>query len=209
MKTIEDALNDGMQELIENNNFEVDAQSILVNVLKKHITPFLAQTVDAAAMRKAEVARIAEALFIAVIVESGNSADSHRLSAWSFKSAEPFVAYKESLKWYIHRELDGGPQWEDTDNALYMASGYHKLRLKPRTMNINGHDVPWPITEAPAVGTRVYAASLLDGGKTSIGYEWDGSDLDKRWLEARILHLTEANARLHIKALRSFFEVKE
>jgi hypothetical protein len=110
---------------------------------------------------------------------------------------------------YIHRELHGGPQWEDTDNALYMASRHQKLRLKPRTMNINGHDVPWPMTVAPAVGTKIYAASLLDSSKTSISYEWDGDDLDKRWLKARILHLTEANARLHIKALRSFFEVKE
>jgi hypothetical protein len=99
--------------------------------------------------------------------------------------------------------------WEKTDRPFSCVAIGLKLRFKPRTMNINGHDVPWPMTVAPAVGTKIYAASLLDSSKTSISDEWGGGDLDKRWLEARILHLTEANARLHIKALLSFFEVKE
>jgi hypothetical protein len=94
-------------------------------------------------------------------------------------------------------------------DPFYRVFNGNKLRLKPRTMNINGHDVPWPMTVAPAVGTRVYAASVLDSGKTSISYEWDGGDLDMQWLKTRILHLTEANARLHIKAILSFFEVQE
>jgi hypothetical protein len=83
MKTIEDAISDAMRE--------TDRFATLFDIQKivDHIKPFLAQPPDAAAMRKAEVARIAEALFIA---ECDPYPEGH------FLRAETFVAYKESLK---------------------------------------------------------------------------------------------------------------
>jgi hypothetical protein len=91
MKTLREALNDAANELEKNHGWLIqsDIKIDYFPVLEKHIAPFLAQPVDAAAMRKAEVARIAEALFIA---ECDPYPEGH------FLRAETFVAYKESLK---------------------------------------------------------------------------------------------------------------
>jgi hypothetical protein len=97
MKTIEDAIFDAMQELVQRNDFEVAAHGVIVAVLKKHINPLLTPPPDAAALRKAEVARIAEGLFIAACgFDKDRDIATNTLAQNAFKDAEDFVSYKES-----------------------------------------------------------------------------------------------------------------
>ena len=92
MKTLREALDDAFRERIGMSGDLSDAE---YGVLEKHLSPLLAQPVDAAAQRKAEVARIAEAIFIAC--QNFNSS-IQELCKGSFNDAEKFVAYKENLK---------------------------------------------------------------------------------------------------------------
>jgi hypothetical protein len=90
--------------------------------------------------------------------------------------------------------------------ALTAAAAGYKIRLKPRTMNINGHDVPWPMTTALSSGESYYLPCIIENTTKHL---WHNDNLDRQWLRAGIMHLTEPSAELHAKALRSFFEVKE
>jgi hypothetical protein len=100
MKTLREALNDAANELEKDHAWSIqsDREIDYFPVLEKHIAPFLAQPVDAAAMRKAEVARIAELLFIDICDNNEVLMNTEECSAWSFKTAEKFLTYKESLK---------------------------------------------------------------------------------------------------------------
>jgi hypothetical protein len=104
MKTLRKALNDAANELEKDHAWSIqsDREIDYFSVLEKHIAPFLAQPVDAAAMRKAEVARIAEALFITESAIYAAAPSGMQIQephpGWSFDAAESFAAYKESLK---------------------------------------------------------------------------------------------------------------
>ena len=50
------------------------------------------------ATRKAEVARIAEAIYIRFQTEPGFAGDPKLIALVAFRNAEEFVAYKESIK---------------------------------------------------------------------------------------------------------------
>ena len=76
--------------------------------------------------------------------------------------------------------------------------------LKPKALNINGFEVPYPETEAPEVGTTYWVASL-DGARKFV---WEGDGLDLKYLHEGRVHPSEGNAQIHVDALLSFFKVK-
>ena len=77
--------------------------------------------------------------------------------------------------------------------------------LKPKTLNINGFEVPYPETEAPEVGTFYWAVNL-DGPRR---LTWDGDDADLEYLHEGRVHLNAENTQIHSTALLSFFKVKD
>ena len=77
--------------------------------------------------------------------------------------------------------------------------------LKPKTLNINGFEVPYPETEAPEVGTFYWAVNL-DGPRR---LTWDGDDADLEYLHEGRVHLNAENTQIHSTALLSFFKLKD
>ena len=92
-------------------------------------------------------------------------------------------------------ELSKHPMWTER-------MGY---RRKPRTININGFEVPEPVREPLEDGDIYYLISFADD---IYEMEWRGHESGKRWLNLGIIHLTREAAELHAKALLSFTEKK-
>lgn len=82
-------------------------------------------------------------------------------------------------------------------------------RRKPKTININGFEVPEPLRKAPVDGTKVYLVDLAILLESKIiGYVYQQSVVANRFfLEAGVLHLTKEAAELHAKALLSFTQL--
>ena len=85
------------------------------------------------------------------------------------------------------------PSWHD--EATY--------RRKPKTININGFEVPEPYRGEMKGGQKYYPvdpqAFLFQYGAT-----WCDASIDRRWKDRSFIHLTEEAAALHGKALASF-----
>lgn len=78
-----------------------------------------------------------------------------------------------------------------------------RYRRKPRTININGHEVPEPMRKAPEVGTKYYlvACQIMALVVCTV---WSGEKFDNLWLQRGLCHLTRESAEMHAKALLSF-----
>lgn len=96
-------------------------------------------------------------------------------------------------------ELSKHPMWTER-------MGY---RRKPRTININGFEVPEPVREPLEEGTTYFVPNL-HGVLPDPHYEsiWDNCGIDVRRLVHGLIHLTREAAELHAKALLSFTEKK-
>lgn len=121
--------------------------------------------------------------------------------------AEIFRALENghAVQW---RDIYGAGTWQDTDakGALHcIANGMkpNMLRVKPRTININGHEVPEPLRVAPADGVEYWIAHL-GAENISPSNFWDGNRVDNTWLARGICHATKEAAELHARALLSF-----
>jgi len=78
-------------------------------------------------------------------------------------------------------------------------------RRKPRTIKINGHEVPEPVQEPLKENDRYYLPELtaVDLWAQS---KWRGDVSDAQWLKSGVIHLTQEAAIAHAKALLSFTE---
>ena len=83
-------------------------------------------------------------------------------------------------------------------------------RRRPRTITINGNQVPEPLRVAPEVGTLYYVANLLHAALQNDPKPrtWNGSSTDFAALRAGIVHLLKYNAAQHSTALLSFTQEK-
>ena len=89
--------------------------------------------------------------------------------------------------------LSKNPEW-GTDR-LY--------RRKPRTININGFEVPEPLRDAPNDGEICYIVNLTEDKVYATAW-YSAQSFFKQWLKSGIIHRTEEAAALHLKALLSF-----
>lgn len=76
----------------------------------------------------------------------------------------------------------------------------HNYRLKPRTININGFEVPEPLRNIPPCGTEYFLIDFLKVNDMT----WTNYDDELNWLKAGLIHLTRENAEKHLEALLSF-----
>ena len=90
-----------------------------------------------------------------------------------------------------YRNLLGHPDWAVT----------RKYRRKPKTILINGHEVPEP-HRTPLKNGEVYWTLSLVRGTTSAHWQDDG--IDSHYLENGFIHLTKEAAEKHFNALKSF-----
>lgn len=96
-------------------------------------------------------------------------------------------------------------KWKDSDGPLHFYSDF-QYRRKPRTININGIEVPEPMREVPEDGTKYYMPMCDNEVDCSV---WGNSMSDTRWLNWGVCHLTREAAELHAKALLSFTKREE
>ena len=90
-----------------------------------------------------------------------------------------------------YRNLLGHPDWAVT----------RKYRRKPKTILINGYEVPEP-HRTPLKDGEVYWALTLFSRATSL--RWKDDDFDNSYLENGFIHLTKEAAEKHFNALKSF-----
>lgn len=99
-----------------------------------------------------------------------------------------------------------GSEWFQCREAHMHWSVEHQYRRKPRTININGYEVPEPMREAPDDGTWVWVASPghPDGVNHYRVSRYMGFDTADRWAALGLMHTTREAAEAHAKALLSF-----
>jgi len=82
------------------------------------------------------------------------------------------------------------------ENAL----AEYDAATKPKTVVVNGVEVPEPVREALRIGDRYWLVALDATGLTDV-HQWDRDDLDRLWLSRGLIHLTRAAAESHARAL--------
>lgn len=113
---------------------------------------------------------------------------------------------KPWLRWEFNEPVMIAP-WVEADEHPRWEFGM-VYRRKPLTIRIGGFDVPEPLRVAPVVGTRYFVPEIESRFEKLSGFSnWDGDELDQRWLARGLVHLTEEAAALHAKALLSFSTV--
>lgn len=92
--------------------------------------------------------------------------------------------------------------------ALLLALGQGqrptRLRVKPATININGHEVPEPLRVAPADGAAYWRVTVSDKQLAGAVNTWNDDVYDHRWLARGLCHATKEAAEQHARALLSF-----
>ena len=81
-------------------------------------------------------------------------------------------------------------QWND----------YEIYTLAPRTHEVNGFDVPTPLTEPPAKGTYYYIPSVFSTNYTN-STNWDDCSVDWRSFSRGLIHLTKEAAQKNALAM--------
>lgn len=81
-----------------------------------------------------------------------------------------------------------------------------KFRVKPKTININGFEVPEPEREELACGV-LYFVPAFASYSYGVRNSWQNDYADKHYLENGLVHLTREAADLHAKALLSFTKI--
>ena len=95
-----------------------------------------------------------------------------------------------------------------TTDSLYGFSGSVEdiclldWEVKPRTININGYEVPEPLSNL-VITERYYLPYLPDGNIYE--FTFDNSIINSnRWVTLGLVHKTREAAELHLEALLSF-----
>lgn len=105
-------------------------------------------------------------------------------------------------------------QWQDEMGNWNKVAGHPswldswEYRQIPKTININGIEVPEPMREKPEYHTTFWH---IDSGKDNGVMEniWTDSFYDNRRLARGQCHLTRDNCIIHAKALFSFTQIEE
>ena len=129
-------------------------------------------------------------------------------------AAEHRPAYTSVQDWYaelapvITAAAEGKVvQYLSADGNWYGSSGVfaypNMYRIKPeepKTIKVNGFDVPEPMREAPAEGVRYYVAST-QAREWCLSRIWVGLELDLRCLQRGLVYSTKEAAVAHAKAM--------
>ncbi|MFA5920119.1 MAG: hypothetical protein WC856_02360 [Methylococcaceae bacterium] len=102
-----------------------------------------------------------------------------------------------------------GNEWILSKDGFIVHNAFDKrypdctsVKIKQKTIKINGFDVPEPMLEALNNGEAYYVVEVQVPVKHKI--EWEGDQRDFEWLRLGLLHSTKEGAELHREALLSF-----
>lgn len=114
--------------------------------------------------------------------------------------------YAQVLRWLADGEkiqvnVNGWTTLSEEGVLRNILIGTHnEFRLAPRTIRVNGVEVPAPERVAPERGTAYFVPSVLwDDFYDSL--VWVGGDLDKRLLERGLIYLNQGHAIARAKAM--------
>jgi hypothetical protein len=94
--------------------------------------------------------------------------------------------------------------WQTVAHPLvFIGDCARELRIKPETININGHEVPEPVWEPLINGERFFMPNLRFDSPV-VEHRWTGGTYDIQALERGLIHLTKDAAIAHAEALLSF-----
>ena len=127
--------------------------------------------------------------------------DLHNFKEWC-KSILGFVQAGAEGK-EIEYKRKGSEIWWSFNNADidYLSfTTIEEYRIKPKTIKVNGFDVPEPIHENPKIGSLYFIPSL-ESENLHITRRWDGQGFDSIRLSRNICHATKEAAIAHAKAL--------
>lgn len=105
---------------------------------------------------------------------------------------------------------DSGKSWREVSENTYVEfymPGSIIFRIKPRTIKVNGFDVPEPMREKPKEGDVIYVVTLYSqtGEQASSmphsGSRWCNSGNQNFWLNHGLVHATKEAAIAHAKAM--------
>ena len=96
--------------------------------------------------------------------------------------------YKKDAIW--RDEFEEHPIWHED----------FEYRRKPKTITVNGIEIPEPAREAPKMNEKFF---LVDTASSTLvnDYCWSNRIYDNEWLNKGLVHLTEEAAIAHAKAL--------
>jgi hypothetical protein len=100
------------------------------------------------------------------------------------------------------RRYKGHTYWQSL-NCCPTWTPVTEYRRKPRTIKINGFEVPEPVREPLEDGQEYYIPSITFGSGAG-HHSWRGDNHDDGWLAKGLIHLTKEAAETHAKALLSF-----
>lgn len=109
---------------------------------------------------------------------------------------------KTDQYWQRHFEekFHSTDKWNPMSDVFFQT--HREYRLKPRFIDINGHQVPEPAREPLEVNNLLWIADITQPNAEQL--MWTGHTSDILMLERGILHLTKEAAEAHIAALLSF-----
>ena len=94
-----------------------------------------------------------------------------------------------------------GGMWYETETPSWDLTGIYRAKPAPApTIIVNGIEVPEPVREALEVEQRYWFASVTSV-HLSVGITWSGGGCDTILLKRGLIHLTEAAAVAHAKAM--------
>lgn len=97
--------------------------------------------------------------------------------------------------------------WFEMPTGFWFTDGGYDFRLKPKTININGFEVPEPVREPLPVNSDYFIVNLYNE-PLCIHRVWHGDESDAMLLISGAVHKTKEDATKYAKALLSFTEVK-
>lgn len=118
------------------------------------------------------------------------------------------IADGDQVQW---KDMNGSWLNLSHDDALIKIAEDRSMpvyfRIKPRTININGFEVPEPLRVAPDGNIRYWTMSIHE--KHAVSFTWSSSKIDRDWLMAGLCHATREAAEAHARALLSFTKLPE
>ena len=127
---------------------------------------------------------------------------------------EALIAHLQGEKVEVFHTVTGVKKlWEELIDENYfgaLISGADKLysfRIAPRTILVNGVEVPAPEKVGPEIGTQYYLPSPSKGSRYSAEF-WEAAEFDVCALEDGLVYLDKESAIARAKAMLITQEVK-
>ena len=112
---------------------------------------------------------------------------------------------KPWARWQFRKK--GDTEWSNfVDDIIYPSwISTNEYRRKIKTVNINGFEVPEPLTVEPKLGELIYIICFGYYGSDVIFRYWKNDEYESMTFNCRLCHKTKEAAEIHAKALLSFF----